>query len=111
MSLHSRKTASALITSAQSLSRVANEKKAVNTSLAGGAVKEALEGVAHPKSIAGGMKKAGMALMLLPDPITDVPAAALLASSYFLKKKEPSSVKSLVSEARKILRDVESLSI
>ncbi len=57
------------------------------------------------------MKKAGVVLMLSPDPITDIPGVALLASAYLLKKKEPSSVGTLVHEARKILREIESLGI
>ncbi len=49
--------------------------------------------------------------MLSPDPITNIPGAALIASSYLLKKKEPSSVESLVREARKIMREIESSGI
>ncbi len=57
------------------------------------------------------MKKAGVALILSPDPVTGVPGAALLLSAYALKKKEPSSIDTLVRQANKILRDIESLNI
>lgn len=97
--------------STQSLSRVAEEKVAIHKSLAGEDVREGLEKVVHPNSIAGKMKKAGVALMLSPDPITDIPGAALLASAYLLKKREPSSVDTLVHEVRKIMREIESSGI
>ena len=83
----------------------------MNSSLAGQDVRERLEKVVRPKSPVGGMKKAGMVLLLSPDPLTNIPGAALLASSYFLKKKEPSSITTLVREARKTLREIESLEI
>ena len=57
------------------------------------------------------MKKLGVALIAAPDPITAVPGIALVASSYVLKKKQPASLGSLALETRKLLRDIESLSI
>jgi hypothetical protein len=109
--LQTRKASQALKSSAQSLIRVAEEKVAVRRSLTGEDVRDGLEKVIRPNSIAGRMKKAGVVLMLSPDPITDIPGAALLASAYLLKKREPSSVETLVHEARKILRDIESIVI
>ncbi len=73
--------------------------------------RKGLEKVVRPKSLVGGIKKAGVILMLAPDPITGIPGAALLASSYVLKKREPSSIKTLVLEARRLLREIDSLRI
>ena len=56
------------------------------------------------------MRKAGMALILAPDPITGVPGVALLASSFVVKRKEPASLGSLAQETRKVLKEIQSLS-
>lgn len=57
------------------------------------------------------MKKVGVALIAAPDPITAVPGVALVASSYIMKKKQPTSLGDLAEETRKILRDIESISL
>jgi hypothetical protein len=62
-----------------------------------------------PPSLSGGMRKAGIALIVTPDPFTGVPGAALLASSFIMKRKEPASLGSLADETRKVLREIQSL--
>ncbi len=57
------------------------------------------------------MKKVGVALIAAPDPITAVPGVALVATSLVLKKKEPTTLGDLAQETRKILRDIESISL
>ena len=57
------------------------------------------------------MKKLGIALVATPDPITGVPGVALLASSLVMKKREPAGASQLAKEARRILRELESLRI
>jgi len=57
------------------------------------------------------MKKAGVALIATPDPFTGVPGVALLASSLLLKRREPASVATLALETRKVLREMQSLSL
>jgi hypothetical protein len=54
------------------------------------------------------MKKAGVALILAPDPVTGVAGVALVVTSFALKGKEPASLAHLAQEAKKILRDMES---
>jgi hypothetical protein len=57
------------------------------------------------------MRKAGIALIVTPDPISGVPGVALLASSFVMKKREPASLESLAQETRKALREIQSLSL
>lgn len=109
--LSGTKTVRLVHSSAESLKRVAAGRVGLEESLSSREVSESLGNVLHPKSLAGGMKKAGVALILSPDPVTGVPGAALLLSAYALKKKEPSSIDTLVRQANKILRDIESLNI
>ena len=55
------------------------------------------------------MRAAGIALVAIPDPVTDVPAAALLASSYVLKRREPAGLTDLAREATGLIRELQSL--
>jgi len=54
------------------------------------------------------MRKVGIALIACPDPISGIPGAALVASSYVMKKKEPVGVGQLAVETNKILRELSS---
>jgi hypothetical protein len=67
--------------------------------------------VTKPNSLSSNVKKAGVALIAAPDPLTGIPGVALLASSYVLKKKDPASLGHLAQETRKILRDIQSFSL
>lgn len=66
---------------------------------------------AKPASLAGGMKKAGVALLVAPDPFTDVAGAALLAGHFAMKRREPAGFEQLANETRKLIKDLRSLSI
>ncbi len=57
------------------------------------------------------MRKAGIALIATPDPITGFPGVALVVTSFVLKRNEPTNLGHLASETRKILRDIQSLSL
>ena len=57
------------------------------------------------------MRKAGIALIVTPDPFTGVPGVALLASSFVMKRKEPASLDNLVQETRKVMREIQSLNL
>lgn len=95
--------------SAKSIARVAKERaetaEAVKSTESVRATRRALK----PASMASGMRKAGIALIATPDPITGVPGVALLASSFVAKRKEPAGLDHLAKEARKLLRDLQSL--
>jgi hypothetical protein len=70
------------------------------------------ERLSKPKSPSSTLKKAGVALIVgTPDPITAVPGVALIVASVAMKKKEPAKLDDLANETRKIIRDLESLSL
>ena len=100
-----------IFSSANSVSRLAAEKGQVAKELGVARVQDSLERILRPKSVAGGMKKLGIALVAAPDPITGVPGVALLVSSYALKRRQPAALSDLAKETRRILREVESLRI
>jgi hypothetical protein len=100
-----------IISSTSSVSRLASEKALVAKELKAAEVQDHLERVARPKSLSGGMKKLGIALIAAPDPITGVPGVALLASSYVMKRREPVGLTHLAQETKKVLREMQSLRI
>ena len=66
--------------------------------------------LSKPSSPSNTLKKAGVALIVsAPDPVTDVAGAALIATSYAVKRKDPTKLDDLAAETRKILRDIQSL--
>ena len=74
-------------------------------------LRQRFDDLTKPPSISGGMRKAGIALIAAPDPFTGVPGVALLASSFVMKRREPASLSSLAQETRKVLRELQSLSL
>lgn len=97
--------------STDSVSRLVSEKvhvvKTVNTS----PLRRHFDNLTKPPSLSGGMRKVGITLIVAPDPITGVPGVVLLASSFVMKRKEPASLGSLAQETRKVLREIQSLSL
>jgi hypothetical protein len=59
--------------------------------------------------MSGGMRKVGAVLMASPDPISDIPALALLASSLVMKRREPANLSRLDQETRRLVREIQSL--
>ncbi|MBI3859050.1 MAG: hypothetical protein HY296_02250 [Thaumarchaeota archaeon] len=100
-----------LAASAESVSRVVSEKVAVADAMRTDDVNLHLERVARPKSLSETMRKVGIALVATPDPITGVPGVALIASSFIAKSKEPIGLSHLALETRKLLREIQSLSV
>lgn len=97
---------------AESLSRVAEAKASVKQSMDTARVKANVRQLSKPSSPSSAMKKAGVALIVgTPDPVTAVPGVALLAASYAAKRREPAKLADLAMETRKILRDLQSLSL
>ncbi len=97
---------------ADSLSRLNEAKTQVAASVDHSKVKRRMNDISKPNSPSSNLKKAGVALVVgAPDPITTVPGVALIATSYAIKRKEPSKLDDLAAETRKILRDMQSLSL
>ena len=95
-----------------SLARTAQDRTHVATSLSSTETKKKLDHVVRPNSVPRTLKKAGLAMLLSPDPlgpITDVPGVVLLSASYVMKKKEPESIKSLFKEAQSVLDELQQL--
>ena len=99
-------------TVADSLTRLHEAKRHVASSVDSRRVADSLNKVSKPNSLSSTMKKAGVALIVAtPDPITAVPGVALIAASYATKRKEPAKLEDLAAETKKILRDINSLSL
>jgi hypothetical protein len=97
---------------ADSLTRLQDAKSIVASSIDTKHVAHRLSNVSKPKSPSSTMKKAGVALIVAtPDPVTAVPGVALIAASYAAKRNEPAKLDDLAAETRKVLRDIQSLSL
>jgi len=97
---------------AASLTRLREAKREVSTSIDARHTTLHLNNVSKPNSPSSTLKKAGVALIVAtPDPVTAVPGVALIAASYAAKRHEPAKLDDLATETRKILRDIQSLSL
>lgn len=93
-----------------SVSRLHEAKSQVAANINMTPVKGHVAGLAKPKSPGATLRKAGLALMVAtPDPVSDVAGAALIATSYAMKSKEPAKLDDIATETRKVLRDIQSL--
>jgi len=101
-----------LVSSAtNSASRIALDRAGAAVSLETRDVSRSVYRAAKPRSAIGGIRKLGVALIAMPDPVTGVPGVALLASSIVMKRREPAGLSELAKEARMIRRELESLRI
>jgi hypothetical protein len=97
---------------ADSLSRLSKTREQVASSSDHSKVASQLKDLSKPNSPSSALRKAGVALIVAtPDPITAVPGVALIASSYAVKRNEPTKLDDLAAETRKMLRDIQSLSL
>ena len=99
-----------IATSAESATRVVKDRVEVANNVDASGVTRHVENVTKPSSPRSTMRKAGIALIAAPDPVTTVAGAGLLASSFAFRK-DPASLTSIALETRKILRDLRSLSV
>jgi hypothetical protein len=86
------------------------ERATVAGCLAAGDTRNSLRQVVKPNSISRTMRKAGVALLLPPDPFTDVPGAIMLGVSFATRKNAPLSPSSVFNETRKLLSEIGSFS-
>jgi hypothetical protein len=97
---------------AGSLARVADARSTVAESIDTTKANSKVRVLSKPGSPSSAMKKAGVALIIgTPDPITAIPGVALLAASYATKRRAPAKLDDLAAETRKILRDMQGLSL
>jgi hypothetical protein len=74
--------------------------------LADAGTRDKLRQLTRPNSISKTLRKAGLALMLSPDPITDVPGAIMLGVSFATRGRDPLSPASVYIETRKLLAEI-----
>ena len=82
------------------------ERAAVASGLADAETRERLKQVARPNSVSRTLRRAGVALILAPDPITAVPGAMMIGASFATRRREPLSPASVVEETRKLLAEM-----
>jgi hypothetical protein len=93
-----------------SFTRLNETKSQVADSVDHTKVTKRMHDISKPSSPSSNLKKAGVALIVsAPDPITDVAGVALVATSYAVKRREPTKLEDLAVETRKILREIQSL--
>ena len=68
-----------------------------------------LREVVKPNSLSRTLRKAGVALILAPDPITAVPGAVLLGASLATRGRQPLGPASVFEETRKLLDEMGSI--
>jgi len=99
-------------TVSDSLARLKETKSNVASNVDTKLVARTLRDVSSPNSPSSSLKKAGIALIVAtPDPVTAVPGVALIVASYATKRREPTKLEDLATEGRRILRDIQSLSL
>lgn len=97
---------------ADSLSRLSEAKAQAASSIDVAPVSRQMDKLSRPGSPSSTLKKAGVALIVAtPDPLTAVPGVALIATSYAVKRRDPVKLDDLAAETRRILRDLQSLSL
>lgn len=97
---------------AESLSRLHETKREVVSSVNTKHLTRHIKDISKPGSPSSALRKAGVALIVsAPDPVSDVAGAALIATSYAVKRRDPTKLDDLAAETRKILRDIQRLSL
>jgi len=94
---------------AVSIARTSQDRLRTAGGISDHSTKEKLRSVVSPPDVSRSLKKAGAALMMSPDPFTDVPAAALIGIGLAMSSRRPLSLESLVLETRRLSRDMQSL--
>ncbi|HUK74389.1 MAG TPA: hypothetical protein VLU99_01255 [Nitrososphaerales archaeon] len=91
------------------MTRVMRDRAAVASGVGDGRTRERLKQVAKPNSVSRTLRRAGVALILAPDPITAVPGAMMLGASFAMRRREPLTPASVVEETRRLLAEMGSL--
>jgi L-aminopeptidase/D-esterase-like protein len=98
-----------LKSSASSTIRILKEREEVAGRLADAETAKRLREVVKPNSISRTLRKAGVALILAPDPITAVPGAMMLGASFATRGRQPLSPASVFEETQKLLDEMGSI--
>jgi hypothetical protein len=95
-----------LKSSASSAIRVMRDRSAVADALADEETKARMKAVVRPNSLSKTLRKAGVALILAPDPITAVPGAVMLGASLATRGRQPMNPASVYDETQKMLDEM-----
>jgi hypothetical protein len=82
------------------------ERTMVARSIADPATRGTLKQVAKPNSLSRTLRKAGVALVLSPDPVTGIPGVMILGASLVARRKEPIGASSILAEARRLMDEI-----
>jgi hypothetical protein len=74
--------------------------------LADAETRAGLRQVAKPNSVSKTMRKAGIGLILAPDPVALVPGAIIVGASFAAKGRDPLSPALVFKETRKLLAEI-----
>lgn len=94
---------------ADSVARSLQARKEVAEVISDGGTSRRLKDLTKPNSVGDTMRKTGAALLLSPDPLTDIPGAVMLGASYVVKKKDPLSLGSVFKETSRLMSEMRSL--
>ncbi len=94
----------------RSLARQANDMRDVALALESSKVAQSLRVLTKPPSMKHTMRKAGVALILTPDPVTTVAGVALVGASLGMRGGDPASIGTLAREVSLLRSDLEDLS-
>lgn len=86
-------------------------RKEITSALGRNELKKSLKNLVQPSDPSKGMRRIGMALLLSPDPLTDIPAAILIITSLLIRSRGPAALSSIVSESRRILSNLSLISL
>lgn len=87
--------------------RRAGDRTLVAKELSDPATSRTLRRAVSPPDASKSLKKAGVLLLLTPDPITAIPGAALVGAGFIMKSREAMSIEALLRETKKTMRDLE----
>lgn len=73
------------------------------------AVREKLKLVVKPPRLSSSLKKAGVVLVLAPDPLTLVPGSIMIGLGHVARGRDPANLGDMVAETRKMMSELQSL--
>lgn len=104
----SHRRARIIASNAKSAARTLDDRQTAAKSLADAGTRKALKAVAKPNSVSGALRKAGVALILAPDPVTGVAGVVMVGASLAARGKKPLSPTAVYEETQKLLKEMDS---
>ncbi len=102
-------TAELVKAQARSVNRVLEARKEGAVALGDRETKVRLRRVVKPASMSRGLRNAGVALVLAPDPVTAIPGTVMIGASVIMKRREAASLSSMMEETGKLMSEMRNL--